>query len=42
MYWLILSGGTNGFFQEEKDPDGPCPHLRLSRENWSDSSVGSP
>ena len=42
MYELILSGGTDGLSQKEEDADGSCPNLRLSGENRSDGSVGSP
>ena len=41
-YILKKLGVINGFFQKEKDADGACPNLRLSGENRSDSSVGSP
>jgi hypothetical protein len=42
IIFLKKLGARNGFFQEEKDTDRSCPHLRVSGENRSDSSVGSP
>jgi hypothetical protein len=39
-FFKRTTGKTNGIFKE-KDIDGHVANLRLSCQNWSDSSVGS-